>query len=560
MPRRTAQHGTVHAERDEDSLVQILGVGDRRLLLDEVREDLETGARVDPPGTRLGLDPILIEREARCVGKQMTDRTTGRTSRVVEFEGTLFDGDQRRVGHKRLRDRGEGVHPIDVTCGVLHTIGSDHRRRGVVDGPPTELFQTAHACHPTAARPVIDSRVMATTATSVTIHGDVDEGFGGVADAFRKNFTTHGEIGACVAAYRDDKLVVDLWAGHRDRRRKVEWERDTIAPLFSSTKGMAAFTIAAAVSAGLLDYDERVAHYWPEFAANGKDEVTVRQLIDHQAGLSGLDVNLRLDDLLDLDALASILAAQKPAWRPGTKHGYHAITLGFYEGELIRRVDPEHRSLGRYFAEEIAAPLGLDFFIGYPESEGIERVAALSATRGIDVARYERDLPVRIGIDLFRKSGLAYRALSNPNLGAPERAARQKFLAPEIPASNGVGNARALATAYGAAATGRSELPVSAEVLAELGQPGRDGTVPAHDLVLYTDSRYHLGFRKSSPAFAFGSPDHRAYGTTGLGGSFGFADPTTGVGFGYVMNRLGLAILDDVRSRNLRTAVFRALA
>ncbi|MEV6280359.1 serine hydrolase domain-containing protein [Nocardia sp. NPDC051832] len=389
-----------------------------------------------------------------------------------------------------------------------------------------------------------------------TIHGDVEAGFGPVADAFRKNFAQHGEIGAAVAVYAGDRPVVDLWAGHRDRNRAQPWERDTIVPVFSSTKGMAAFVVAAAVSKGLLDYEEKVAAYWPEFAAQGKGEITVRQLIDHQAGLSGLDTVVKFDQLKDFDGLATILAAQKPAWQPGTRHGYHAITLGLYQGELIRRVDPEHRTLGRVFAEDIAKPLGLDFFIGLPAEEAMDRIAVLSATKGLDILRYERDLPLRIGLDVYSKRGPAYGSLTNPRVGAPARATRREFLEVELPASNGVGNARSLAKVYGAAAGRTGALPIADAVLSHLAAANTADDVPADDLVLYTKSRYHLGFRKSRGSFRFGS-DKRAYGTTGLGGSFGFADPTTGLGFGYTMNRLGMAVLDDVRSRNLREALLR---
>ncbi|WP_194819218.1 serine hydrolase domain-containing protein [Nocardia sp. XZ_19_385] len=389
-----------------------------------------------------------------------------------------------------------------------------------------------------------------------TIHGEVEAGFGPVADAFRRNFAQHGEIGAAVAVYAGDRPVVDLWAGHRDRNRAQPWERDTIVPVFSSTKGLAAFVVAAAVSKGLLDYEEKVATYWPEFAAQGKGEITVRQLIDHQAGLSGLDTVVKLDQLADFDGLAQILAAQKPAWQPGTRHGYHAITLGLYQGELIRRVDPEHRTLGRVFAEDIAKPLGLDFFIGLPADEPMERIAKLSATKGLDILRYERDLPLRIGVDVYSKRGYAHASLTNPQVGAPARATRREFLEVELPASNGVGNARSLAKVYGAAAGRTGALPVAETVLAQLAAADTAEDVPAEDLVLYTKSRYHLGFRKSRGSFRFGS-DKRAYGTTGLGGSFGFADPATGLGFGYTMNRLGMAVLDDVRSRNLREALLR---
>ncbi|MEV0298689.1 serine hydrolase domain-containing protein [Nocardia sp. NPDC050710] len=389
-----------------------------------------------------------------------------------------------------------------------------------------------------------------------TIHGEVADGFGPVADAFRRNFSQHGEIGAAVAVYAGDRPVVDLWAGHRDRRRTEPWERDTIVPVFSSTKGMAAFVIAAAVSKGLLDYAEPVAKYWPEFAAQGKSAITVRQLIDHQAGLSGLDTVVKLPQIADLDGLATILAAQKPAWKPGTRHGYHAITLGLYQGELMRRVDPRHRTLGRIFAEDIAEPLESDFFIGLPADEPMERIATLSATQGLDILRYERDIPLRIGAEIYAKRGHAYAALTNPRCGAPARASRREFLEVELPASNGVGNARALAKTYGAAAGRTGALPIDDAILDRLAAAETADDVPADDLVLHTKSRYHLGFRKSRGSFRFGS-DKRAYGTTGLGGSFGFADPATGLGFGYSMNRLGMAVLDDVRSRNLREALLR---
>ncbi|ATL66757.1 serine hydrolase domain-containing protein [Nocardia terpenica] len=388
------------------------------------------------------------------------------------------------------------------------------------------------------------------------IHGEVTPGFGPVADAFRRNFSRHGEIGAAVAVYAGDRPLVDLWAGHRDRERTLPWERDTMAPVFSSTKGMAAFVIAAAVSRGLLDYERPVARYWPEFGSHGKESVTVRQLLDHQAGLPTLDRVVRLRDFDDRERVAAILAAQKPLWRPGTRHGYHPITAGLYQGELIRRVDPGGRTLGRIFAEEFAGPLGVDFHIGLPEDVPMERVATLSDTRGLDIVRYEREVPVRIAAQLYTRRGLTYRALSNPRLGAAARAARRELLRLELPGSGGVGTARALARVYGAAVAGA--LPIDAALLDRIAAADTPHEVPADDLVLFTRSRYHLGFRKSCGAFRFGS-DKRAYGTTGLGGSMGFADPTAGLGFGYVMNRLGVAVLDDARARTLREALLRCL-
>lgn len=390
----------------------------------------------------------------------------------------------------------------------------------------------------------------------VTVHGEVDSGFGPVADAFRRNFEQHGEIGAAVAVYAGDRPVVDLWAGYRDRKRTKAWERDTMVPVWSSTKGMTAFLIASAVSRGLLDYEAPVAKYWPEFAAHGKESITVRQLLDHQAGLAALDRPVTLRDMADLDGLAKVLADQKPLWRPGTRHGYHPITAGLYQGELIRRVDPAGRTLGRVFAEDFAAPLGLDFYIGMPEEISLDRLATLSATEGLDILRYERDLPVRIGIQLYSKRGLSFQALNSPQVGAPARASRREFVSVESPAAGGVGTARSLARVYGAAAAQTGELPIDRDLLNRLAAADTADDVPAEDLVLLTPSRYHLGFRKSRGSFRFGT-DKRAYGTTGYGGSFGFADPATGLGFGYNMNRLGMAVLDDARGRNLRTALLR---
>lgn len=390
------------------------------------------------------------------------------------------------------------------------------------------------------------------------VHGEVADGFEPVADAFRGNFARFGEIGAAVAVYDGDRPVVDLWAGSRDRRRALPWERDTMVPVFSSTKGMTAFVVAGAVSRGALDYRAPVAQYWPEFAAHGKEAITVRQLLDHRAGLPVLDRAVRLTDMADPERLAEILADQKPLWSPGTRQGYHPITAGLYQGELIRRVDPEHRSIGQIFAEEFAGPLDLDFFIGLPKQQSLDRIATLSATSGLDIVRYERDVPLRIGIQLMLRRGLTYRALSSPRTGAPERATRREFLSVENPAAGGVGTARSLARVYGAAAGRTGELPIAPGILDRLATADTVDDVPPDDLVLLTRSRYHLGFRKSCGNFRFGS-DKRAYGTTGYGGSFGFADPATGLGFGYAMNRLGTAVLDDARARTIREALMRCV-
>jgi CubicO group peptidase (beta-lactamase class C family) len=192
------------------------------------------------------------------------------------------------------------------------------------------------------------------------IYGEVSHGFEAVREAFIANFSRRRELGGACCAYYGGEKVVDLWGGIRNIATGEPWERDTMVIVYSATKGLAAMTLAVAHSRRWLDYDERVCTYWPEFAQEGKKQVTVRQLLGHQAGLYALDVPVDRRVVADLDRLAFILARQTPAWVPGTRQGYHAITLGYYESELLRRIDPQHRSLGRFFQDEIATPLGLD--------------------------------------------------------------------------------------------------------------------------------------------------------------------------------------------------------
>ena len=204
---------------------------------------------------------------------------------------------------------------------------------------------------------------------SHVVDGHVSRGFEPVRDAFEKNFERHGELGgACCAYYRGEK-VVDLWGGIRDKVTGAPWERDTMVVVHSATKGLAAMTLALAHSRGWLDYEERVATYWPEFAQQGKQDITVRQLLAHQAGLFAFDEPVDRDVVADLDRLAEVMARQKPAWEPGTRQAYHALTLGFYEGELMRRIDPGHRTLGQFFHDEVAAALGEDVHIGLPRKD-----------------------------------------------------------------------------------------------------------------------------------------------------------------------------------------------
>ena len=388
------------------------------------------------------------------------------------------------------------------------------------------------------------------------IGGDVDEGYGKVADAFRRNFSSGREVGAAVAAYRDGRKVVDLWGGFRNGLNRVPWEEDTLVNVFSTTKGVASLAVAVAAARGRVSYDAKVADYWPEFAQAGKEAITVRQLLSHQAGLSAIRPPLTLDDLAEPTKMSAKLAAQAPAWTPGTRHGYHVVTLGFYEGELIRRTDPAGRSLGRFFAEEIATPLGLDFYIGLPGSVDRHRVAYLHAWSPAKLLLHLNTMPPRFTAALLNPFSLTARSSTiAKGINDPGYLNREELRVVEMPAANGTGTARSIAKLYGSAATGGSEMGLSPNVLDALKTPATAPTNGVRDKVLRVDTEFSLGFAKPAPLTVFGSSD-KAFGTPGLGGSFGFADPDSGIGFAYVMNRLGFHLVSDPRELALRHALF----
>jgi CubicO group peptidase (beta-lactamase class C family) len=395
-------------------------------------------------------------------------------------------------------------------------------------------------------------------AVTTEVCGTVAPGFEPVREAFARNFAERDEVGAACAVFLRGGPVVDLWGGVRDRASGAPWERDTVVLVFSTTKGLAAMAMAVAHSRGLFDLDERVAAYWPEFAQQGKDRITVRQLLAHQAGLCAIDTPLTLDVLRDLDALAGILARQRPAWEPGTRHGYHALSLGFYESELLRRVDPRHRSLGVFFRDEVAQPLGIEFHIGLPEHIPGKRLAAIEPFRPLaHLGRADRDT-WRFVRAWLRPGSLTRRAMGNPRVARASDFGGPAWRGVEIPSVLGFGVVRDIARAYGALATGGRELGLGAATLAELRAPALPPSGGGLDEVLRADARFAFGYLKPSPGFRFGRGDS-AYGTMGAGGSFAFADPDLGLGFAYAMNRMGFQVWSDPRERALREAVYRCL-
>jgi CubicO group peptidase (beta-lactamase class C family) len=391
------------------------------------------------------------------------------------------------------------------------------------------------------------------------VQGHCDERFAGVAEEFERNLAERGELGASVAVTVDGETVVDLWGGHADPERTRAWEKDTLCVAMSSTKGATALAAHLLAAAGELDVDSPVATYWPEFAAAGKDRVLVRHLLNHQAGLPALRDPVPAGGFYDWDDVVGRLAAESPFWEPGTRHGYHALTFGFLVGEVVRRVSG--RSLGRFVADEIASPLGLDLYVGLPEGLA-DRVARLAPPPDPQPGDPLPRFLVQALTEPDSIPGLVM--LNNGGYLVPGEWDSPAALAAELPASGGVMNARALAGMYRAIVHDRrvGRFALGAEDIARMGAVQSAG---GEDAVLGSPGRWTLGFLKGGATPAGVEPptlvslSEEAFGHTGNGGSIGFADPGCDMSFGYVMNQMSAAMGLGPTGQSLVDATYRAL-
>ena len=386
-----------------------------------------------------------------------------------------------------------------------------------------------------------------TPAAPPDVPGFVARGFEPVREAFARNFAQHGEIGAACCVYLRGEPVVDIHGGLADAASGRAWQADTLQLVFSATKGVTATCVLMLVERGAIDLDAPVARYWPEFAANGKSAIPVRWLLSHRAGLAAIEGDFTLEQALSWDPVVTALAAQAPLWEPGTKHGYHLRSYGWLLGELVRRVDG--RTVGRFLADEIAGPLGLDLWIG------------LSAEQERRVSRIVPPAPPAPDVQemmarLFAPDTVAGRAFSGPSnlFHYDDMWNRRELHAAELPSSNGIATARALARLY-AALVGEVDgirLLRPGTVAAACATQSEGG-----DAVLYLPTRFGLGFML--PPALCPSAGGSAFGHPGAGGSLALGDPERGVGFAYVMNRMSLATAGDPRADGLVAALGRCL-
>jgi CubicO group peptidase (beta-lactamase class C family) len=389
------------------------------------------------------------------------------------------------------------------------------------------------------------------------ISGTTAPGWEPVADAFRGNFNDPEELGAGVSVYHRGRCVVDLQGGHADRDRTRAYDADALQLVFSTTKGITAIAVAICAQRGLLDYDAPVSSVWPEFAAAGKGDLTIAQLLSHQCGLVTIDEQIALADALNWSTITEKLAAQQPLWEPGTAHGYHALTFGWLAGELVRRVDPAGRSLGGFVADEIVAAVGggAELWIGLP-------AAQLGRVSLIQTAPPPSD-PATIALmrEMMGPDTLGGRALSlngafatGPNgtaFNLPE------VLAAEVPAANGVTNARSLARIYAACigeVDGRRLLDDATRTRASttVTPPGEI------DRCLHIGTTFGMGFMTHGAFTAMAGPG--SFGHPGAGGSVAFAHPDSGISFAYVMNQMASNLAGDLRAQRLVDAAVACAA
>jgi CubicO group peptidase (beta-lactamase class C family) len=387
-------------------------------------------------------------------------------------------------------------------------------------------------------------------------NGICDARFQEVRDEFVRNFTERGEVGASVCVIVEGRTVVDLWGGVADRHTRRPWQRDTIGLVWSSTKGATALCAHMLVSRGLLDLDRTVSSYWPEFGQAGKESITVRMLLDHQAGLPALRRPLAPGGLYDWEYMTAQLAAETPFWEPGTRQGYHATTFGHLTGEVVRRVT--NRPFDVFFRDEVARPLGLDFHIGLPE----EHEGRVAPTIRADPPSPSEPRSRFLAIMADNPESIQALTVRNSGRRTPGDYDSRESHGAVLPSQGGITNARGLAGMYAPLALGGGQL-VDADTLKRMSAVSSAIGV---DATLLIGLRIALGFWKSSDNRR-GPPGARdsillseeAFGHPGMGGSLGFADTGAKMSFGYTMNKQGRGVCLNERGQSLVDAVYRIL-
>lgn len=386
------------------------------------------------------------------------------------------------------------------------------------------------------------------------IQGYVKPGFEPVYDEFLRNFESGRETGAALCIYYKGEKVIDIWGGYVHKNKRQAWEENTLVLFFSATKGMAAICLAKLHSEGKIDFDQKVATYWPEFARNGKEDITVSQLLSHQSGLCLWDGKLSVAQLSQRDMVLEKLETATTLWTPGNYSGYSAGLVGFYMSELVRRVDDQQRSLGQYFQDEIAQPLGMEFYIGLPDSVSDSRIAQISLAHPIKRIFTMGKLPKGLRRAIMKPGSIFMKSITQIkgyNVNSRES------MAIEEPGGNGVGTARSVALLYSIMATGGQELDLQPETIIQFSSAPFLPYYGSVDRVMGIPLYYRNGFMKNGE-LATPFNNNQCFGFGGASGSMAFVDPVNQIGYCYVPNSQGYDFPDG-RDLGLQRVLYECI-
>lgn len=389
------------------------------------------------------------------------------------------------------------------------------------------------------------------------IKGYIDSKYSLIADTFSDNFHQHGEIGASLCVFHNNEMVADIWGGYRDLKKQKEWDEYTVVPFFSTTKAIASSCLALFHSKGLFDYHDKVSDYWEEFAQNGKEHITIAQLLQHRAGLSAIDRKLTIENIQDRDLLETILAEQKPQWKANDYQGYHVWNIGWYISALLSRIDPQKRRLKEFVEEEILPNISGEVRIGIDQDYDMDKIAELkpfSKFKGLF------SMPIDFVMELFKPWSLSFKSMLNPSFVSNHANFNKKeILQSEIGAGGGIGNAKGLAFLLDGLTNPNHPLHLgkaTLEYLTRYPEPPEQGY---KDVVFRQDAfRFHGGFMKPSEKHNF-SKSNKAFGGFGAGGSFAFTDPDNNLIIAYTMNKMDHKMMNMKIEVALRNAVYKTI-